>query len=47
MTKYCRWATQGFILGAIRLDGSPIVITKIWFEDAIFVYTTCASCRSG
>ena len=39
--------TLGFIVAFLTLDGSPIVITKIWFEDAIYVYPSFMSFRFG
>ena len=41
MTKYCRQPTRGFVAVVLRLDCSIIAGTKIWFEDAIYVYTSC------
>ena len=45
MTKYYRRPTRGFIAAVLTLDGSPIVITKVWFGDAIYVSTISTSYR--
>ena len=43
MTKYCRQLTLGWIAAVLTLDDSLIVITKIWFKDAILSKYSMAS----
>ena len=35
-------STRGFTAAVLTLNGSPIVITKMWFEDAINEYIAVA-----